>query len=250
MIQNDPVFAQLRADLSAQGYGDLASRNAALNRLFVGFGQVPDINAASHQLGISDLGQAIDPTTGQLAAENQFSTTAHLGQAHTDALRQIRQGLAARHALQSGELGYQLNKENSAYGQAQSDSTQQLLDAIAQLQGGYTAAQRGNSQQLNAGLGQATDRQIGLNPSTGSQAAAYDSATGLYKDANGNYWNPDGTPHVGGVAAAPAAPTAPAVGAQTTGINPYGNSLPVGSTNNADIFQQLGHKSDLSQYGF
>lgn len=249
LIQGDPLFKQLREDLKAQTGGDLASRNAALNRLFTGFGALPDINAAGQSLGINDLGQAIDPATAQLAAENQFSTQANLGRAHTDAIRQIRQGLAARHALQSGELGHQLGRENTAYGNAQSQASQALLDSIAQLQGQFTAGQRANQQQLSAGAQSAADRQIGLNPATGSQKAVYDPSTGKYKGANGEWYNPDGTPYQGTPPPLEAAPPPTDNGSQA-GATSSLNAPGVGATNNDLIYQALGRRNDLSQFGF
>lgn len=216
---------QLQKDLAAQGAGDLASRNAAINRLFTGFGQLPDINQAGQQLGISDLGQAIDPTTGQLAASNPYSTTARLGQSHTDAIRSIRAQLASRGLLQSGELGYRLGRENDAYGQASSDATQRLLDAISQIQGQFTSGQRAAQAQANQGAESATTRQIGLNPATGSQTAHLDPATGLYVDGGGNFWNGDGSP-----ASKPTPPPAtPTDNASTTGLASPGSGLNIGA---------------------
>jgi hypothetical protein len=238
---------QLQKDLGANTASDLAGRNASLNRLFTQFGSLPDINAAGQQLGINDLGQAIDPATAQLAAENPYSTTANLSKAHTDAIRQLRQSLAARHALQSGELGYQLGQENNAYGNAQSQANQQLLDSIAQLQGQFTAGQRANQQQLSAGAQSAADRQIGLNPATGSQKAVYDPATGKYKGANGEWYNADGTPFVGTPQPINAAP---AGNGSQAGVAVNLNAPAVGSTNNDLIYQALGRKNDLSNFGF
>jgi hypothetical protein len=249
LIANDPVFKQLQADISAGGAGDLVSRNAALNRLFVGFGSLPDVNGAAQSLGINDLGQAIDPATGQLAAENQFSTQARLGQAHADATRQIRQNLAARHALQSGELGYQVGRENTAYGAAQNDATQALLDAISGLNSQYVTNQRAGTAALNTGLGEATNRQIGLNPATGSAKAAYDDGLSqqwgqpVYRGPNGELYGVDGTPITG---------TPPAVTNQPPPFNPQQQATgglptagpPVGSTTSAQVYAMLGRKMD------
>lgn len=202
LIANDPTLKQIQADLAASGVADLGSRNAAINRYLVGFGAVPDVNAASKSLGI-DLGQAVDPTTAALAQENPYSTEANLSKSHTDALRQIRQGLAARGGLRSGELGFQLGKENTAYGQAQSDATQKVLDLIAGVQAAYTDAQRQAQAQLNDAAMTTAGRVADLYPATGSQVATYDAGASaaagahVYKGPDGRYYNQDGSAYNG-----------------------------------------------------
>lgn len=202
LIANDPNLLQLQKDLGAAGTADLAGRNAAINRALVGFGQVPDLNAASSALGL-DVSGLIDPTTAGLASQNQFSTEANLGRANSQAIRTIQQQLAARGGLQSGELGYQLKQQQTAYGQAQNDATQSLLDALGQYQQGYVQGQQQRQQQLDAGYQTAAQTQAQLNPPTGSMNATYDQgASGqwgkpVYRGTDGNLYNADGSPVTG-----------------------------------------------------
>jgi hypothetical protein len=141
LIANDPLFKQSQADMAAMNIQDEASRNAAINRAVIQFGATPDFGKAQQSLGL-DLGAILNPETAGLASQNQFSTQAQLNKANTDGIRQIRRSLAARGGLQSGELGYQLNENQTRYGQAQNDATQKLLDYIGGVQSAYTSYQR------------------------------------------------------------------------------------------------------------
>lgn len=211
LIAGDPALNQILADLGAASTGDLGSRNAAINRAFTQFGAVPDLQAAQKALGLT-LTDVVDPTTAELAQKNPYSTQANLAKAHTDAVAQIRHALAARGALQSGALGTELANENRAYGQAQSDSTQKLLDLVAGYQQAFADAERQRLAQKNTAYGDAANRQVTLNPPTGTKTLPLNTEASqkwgkpLYSDADGTLHNPDGSVF-----------TPPA---QTPGVNP------------------------------
>jgi hypothetical protein len=174
----DSLLAPIRSDLAAQGQVDLAGRNAAVNRSLIQFGELPDFNQAQQALGLN-LGEVIAPDTAQLAANNPYSATKQIAQHHTDVIQQIKRALAARGALQSGELGFQLNRENQAFGQQQYDARQKLLDMLGGIQQGYLAGQRAAQQALaNAGNG-ALQTLLGLFPQgfpTGGNSGGQQSA--------------------------------------------------------------------------
>jgi hypothetical protein len=109
-LQNDPFWKQFNADLSAQGIADEAGAKAQTQRAIIQFGEAP-----------SDLtGQAaswIDDTTRQLASQNTTAGTSQLARINkfnTDQIRSIKNALAARGALRSGELGISLARTSSS----------------------------------------------------------------------------------------------------------------------------------------
>jgi hypothetical protein len=141
----DPLLAQLKSDLAAQGVSDLASRDSAIKRAIGLFGD-PNLNLgeAGKTLGF-DLGAIIDPQTQQIAQQSYQSgvgTQARIDKANKDALRQIKNALAARGALRSGELGHQLKEQEGRYTNAQFDARQALLDMLSGYQKGYLEGER------------------------------------------------------------------------------------------------------------
>jgi hypothetical protein len=141
LIANDPLFKQSQADMAAMGIQDEASRNAAINRAVVQFGATPDLAKAQQTLGL-DLGSILNPDTqtwrGRTSIRRRRSWAART---------RTRTGrspacLAARGGLQSGDLGYYLQRNATSYGQAQNDATQKLLDFIGGVQSQYTTYQR------------------------------------------------------------------------------------------------------------
>lgn len=162
LIANDPNMAQLTADLSAQGIADDAARNAAFQRAFVQFGS--DLGPEAFAgLGLDQglLGSIFDAPTRQLAAQNTqagLSIAGRLEKARKDNVRAIRNALAARGALRSGELGHQLGEEQQRYSQAQYDSRQQLLDYLRGVQQARADAERERQRQRAGAIQQTADR--------------------------------------------------------------------------------------------
>lgn len=153
LINNDPLYMQLRKDLAAQGVSDAASRAALTQRALVQFGQVPQFDALSG-LNPEWIGQDVNDTTRRLAASNTesgLSVAARQRQAFEKQVREIRNSLAARGALRSGEAGHMLQEAQTGYDRAQYDTMQELVDFISGLQAGFAQAERARQGQLRDG---------------------------------------------------------------------------------------------------
>lgn len=156
ILRDDPIFSQFRADLSAQGISDAAQRAAATQRALVQFGVVPDFEQAGGQLGLSDqqlsfLRQDVTPQTRALAEESTeegLSVQARINEQNERNVRQIRNALAARGLLRSGELGHQLGEAQQAFTRAQFDARSQLLDYLGGVQSAFAEAERMRQREL------------------------------------------------------------------------------------------------------
>lgn len=156
ILRNDPIFSQQRADLSAQGISDAAQRAAATQRALVQFGVVPDFEEAGGNLGLSDqqlsfLRQDVTPEVRELARESTeegLSVTGRIREQNERNIRQIRNALAARGMLRSGELGFQLGEAQQAFKRAQFGARNELLDYLGGVQAAYVEAERMRQRQL------------------------------------------------------------------------------------------------------
>lgn len=198
LIANDPVFSQLKQDLAAQGIQDAGGRAAAVQRALIQFGQVPDFNATGlNGLNPEWLNQDVTDQTRQLASQNTesgMSVTARQASQFDKNLRAIKNALAARGALRSGETGYQLGEAQKQYDTQRYDSTQELLDYIAGAQQGFTAAERARQAQAAQAAESAAGRQIELNPPSGGQELTPDpSVPDGYRNGRGELVNADGS---------------------------------------------------------
>lgn len=165
LIENDPSYLQLKADLAAQGISDAAARKTAINRAITQFGYLPDFNSLDQTFLGGNLQGDIDPATAGLVDRNNeagFSTKARLAQAHEDAVRNITNALASRGLLRSGEAGYQFGRENQAYGQANYDATQKLLDYLGGVQAAFAQSERARQGELRGGARDAAAFQLQL----------------------------------------------------------------------------------------
>ncbi len=172
-LANDPFWKQFNADLSAQGIADEGAAKAATQRAIIQFGEVPD----------NLTGQAanwIDPTTRTLAQQNTAAGTSQLARINKfnqDSLRAIKNALAARGALRSGELGYQLKENQQQYTNAQYDQRTALTDTLSGIQAGLAAAQRAAAMQRAQALGQVVNNFYGQ-PQPAPAAAPAPTPTG------------------------------------------------------------------------
>ena len=201
LLQNDPGFMALKQGLSAQGIQDSAQRNAAINQALIQYGAIPDLNKAAAQLGIpvDQLQGIIDPNTAGLAAANSkagLSTTARLQQQEDQAMLALRNNLAARGALSSGDDAYRTNLQNQAFTQAESDALNSLLGAITGVNQTYTTAQQNEQGQLLSGL-QTALQGLETNPMYTPGSLSYNAHQGKYISQGGGTYtpakNPDGT---------------------------------------------------------
>lgn len=160
LINNDPLYAQLKKDLAAQGVSDATARAAAIQRALIQFGQVPSFDGLSG-LNQDWLNQDVNDTTRELAAKNTsagLSIAARQKQAFDKQVRDIRNSLAARGALRSGETGHMLQEAQTGFDRTQYDTMQELLDFISGLQAGFAKSEKDRQGQLRGGATEASGR--------------------------------------------------------------------------------------------
>jgi hypothetical protein len=210
-----------------------------IQRAVVQFGAVPDLSALAKQLGMSlaDVQNSLGSGVSQLAKENTdagLSTEARLGVANTDAISRIKSELNKRGILNSGEAGYQLDRQNTGYRQAESDATNKLLDYLNQYQQGYLTAQQQREGTLSQAYSSAADRQFQNNQGSKGVTAGLDhiDANGrpVYKGPDGKFYNGDGSAY------APPGPQAPNNNGQYNGPD---YSPPAAPARGTDITARL-----------
>jgi hypothetical protein len=194
ILNQDPAFMAFKQAASAQGIQDAAQRRAVTNQDLIQFGAVPNFANEASQLGLSPqalqmLQQDIDPATAGLAANNQFSTEASLKHDEDKAMLALRNNLAARGGLSSGEDAYQTGEQNRSYEQAQQDALVKLLGAITGAQQGYTTSQQGEQQQLAQAIQQTEANDSGL-PQYQGFSLHYNAHTGKYVGPSGEKYTP------------------------------------------------------------
>lgn len=171
-----------KARFSADSAADAASRDAALRRYVISYGQVPDFDS----LGISDsargfLGKALDPKTRSLAEKNTAEGTsvfARTKRANDVANRRIPANLAARGMLHSGQTGSDLQDQAQNYKIQGFDQLNEMLGGVEGTVGNFLQAERARADALAQAELQA-------------QMAAYGNYGGdMYKDPPYNPNNP------------------------------------------------------------
>lgn len=202
LLQQDPAFMSLKQQISAQQTQDAAARQAATDQALVQFGMIPDFSALGQQLGftpqqIAMLQQDITPQVRALAQQNTaggLSTEAQLQHAQQINTRDLRNNLAARGALSSGEDAYQTNELNHNYALTQDKALQSLLSALGGYQQNYLGAQQQEQQQLTQGLSQAEQNESAL-PQNSGFSLQYNPRTGRYHSAAGGSYSIGHSPH-------------------------------------------------------
>jgi hypothetical protein len=194
IINQDPAFMALKQSLSAQGIANASQRRAATNQDLIQFGSIPDFAHVAQQLGLSPdalkmLQGDIDPATAGLAAGNQFSTEHELKRQEDQAMLGLRNNLAARGGLSSGEDAYQSGNQEHNYEKAQQDALVSLLSHITGLQQSYTTSQQGQQQQLVQAIQQAESTNAGL-PQYQGFSLHYNARSGKYVGPSGEKYTP------------------------------------------------------------
>jgi hypothetical protein len=192
LIQQDPAFSVLKQQLSAQGTQDAAQRQQAINQALIQYGGVPNFGSVAGQLGLSpsalqQLMGDIDPHTAGLAQQNTaagLSTQAQLQHQQEIAIRSLRNNLAARGGLSSGEDAYQTNEQDLSYSKAQNQALQSLLAAINGYNQTYTTNQQNEQAQLTSGMQQALQNQEALGTAVPTMLH-YNAKTGKYDSGSG-----------------------------------------------------------------
>jgi hypothetical protein len=146
MIGTSPDLSGLEAEFAAASRENAASRDAALRRYVISYGQLPDFSA----LGISEsakgfLSKALNQQTRDLAAKAEAEgLSIHARQAKDNmvATRRIPATLAGRGLLRSGQTGYDLGEQGQNYKITQYDTLNELLGNVEGTVGGYMQGER------------------------------------------------------------------------------------------------------------
>lgn len=203
LITNDPAYqaAKAAADQAQANAGSM--RKQQLRDALIRYGGLPS--------GFTDTYGDLDQATKDAAAANQNSTLAQLAANYGKSQEQFRRSLAARGALQSGDLNYGQDQLDQAYGQQRYDAANAFGNEANQALAAYMGVLQGNANSLAGAIGQA-EGNVSSNPAytpTPSTTATYDAGVSgqagqpVYSDGNGNYYTQDGNPFT--PSAAPAA---------------------------------------------
>jgi hypothetical protein len=104
LIESDPAYTSWANDAQKSIADAAAQRRAALQALAINYGSLPS--------GFSDNYGDIDQNTLDLASKNRFSEAGKLQRSYDQGVEALKKALAARGALQSGDLGYGLDQAN------------------------------------------------------------------------------------------------------------------------------------------
>lgn len=202
LLEQDPAYSALKQQISAQQIQDAATRQAATDQALIQFGMIPDFSSLGSTMGLSPqaiqmLQQDISPQVAALAHQNTaggLSTEALLQQNQADAIRNLRNNLAARGGLSSGEDAFQTQRQDQNYALAQNNALQKLLSAIGGYQQNYLTNQQTEQQQLAQGLSQAETNQSALTQNQGFNLS-YNPRTGKYHSSAGGSYSVGHSPH-------------------------------------------------------
>src|SRR5574337_1135594 len=145
-------LSKMRADANANSVSDAATRDAAIKRLAISFGQVPDFSAMGLDPATSKIIQnALDQHTRDLAAQNTAQGTSVFARmAHDNMLanRRIPAMLAGRGLLRSGQTVSDLAEQAQGYKNQSFDAMNEMLNQATGAIGAYAAAERARQEQL------------------------------------------------------------------------------------------------------
>jgi hypothetical protein len=147
ILRSDPIYSQTLADLSAQGISDRSQADTLAQRALVQFGEVPALEGLDARLAGPEFAR-ISGVARPLAEANTasgMSIVARMNKLQKDNIRAIKNALASRGALRSGEAGYQLGEEQQRYATAQYDARSQLVDLLSGIEAGVAAGARQRS---------------------------------------------------------------------------------------------------------
>ena len=155
LLQQDPGFLALQQSLSAADQQNAAVRDQGIAQALVQYGMIPDFSQLS-SLGLSPdalsaIQAAITPQIRALAQQNTangLSTQAQLQQQEQQAMLGLRNNLAARGALSSGDDAYRTGLQEHAYALAQNKALQSLLGFLGGQQQTYLTNHQQGQQQL------------------------------------------------------------------------------------------------------
>lgn len=200
LITNDPTYQGAQnAAQAAQGSAE-AQRRAAVQQSIIQYGGLPP--------GFTDTYGDIDQATLDQASANQNSTLAQLKTNYGTSQRQLMQALAARGALQSGDLNYGQDQLNQGLSQQEYDAANTEGNGLTGALNTYTGVLNQNAQNLSGAIGSAESNVLGQVDSNGNPIYAptaptqanYDAANTakygqpIYSDGSGNLYDRNGNP--------------------------------------------------------
>lgn len=195
LIENDPAYLAAQSAASASSGAAQAQRKKLLQQAFVQYG-------GAMPAGFTDPYGDIDQATKDAAAANQNSTIARLKTSYDQSRDQFMKQLAARGALQSGELGYGQDQLQRGLDQQEYDAGNQFLSGINGVYGDYTGTLNNNAQALAGAIGSA-ESSVYSNPAyrpnpgtTANYEASLSAQYGkpIYKADDGNLYDSNGNP--------------------------------------------------------
>lgn len=209
LITSDSAYLAAQTNAQQAAAAASAQRRAALRQAVIRYGSgLPS--------GFTDQYGDIDQATLDQASQNQQSTVANLATNYQQSEQQFLRQLAARGALQSGDLNYGEDQLNRGYAQQRYDAANALGDQANQAVNAYSGVLGQNSRDLAGAVGLA-EQNVYSNPAYRPSAALYanyDAANSskygqaIYGDDSGNLYDGNGNPFTPG-AGASVAPTAP-----------------------------------------
>lgn len=146
---SDPLYLQGQADFRASQQASDAARREAIRRYYIEGGF--DLQNFNDPYG--DINQETK-LLGKKNTEAGLSTYARIQKAYVDAIRKMKQNLAARGMLQSGELGFGVQQNELTDRQNLADATSKLMDSFAAARNQYISQQMAAQQNLQGILAQ------------------------------------------------------------------------------------------------
>jgi hypothetical protein len=185
-LGSDPQYQSALAELAAQGVADDAGAKAQALRALSLFGEVPALEGVDMGVvgpNFATYAQEARPLAEKATREG-LSIAARLEKQYKQNVRAIKNALAARGALQSGETGYQLGEEQQRYKEAGFDARTKLVDFLSGIEAGRAAAARSRAGGAQQALGSAMQNAMVMFPygvgGPGAQGGGTpDPATGM-----------------------------------------------------------------------
>ena len=166
LLNSDPILQQTLADLQAGGISDRAQADTLSQRALIQFGEVPALEGIDAKLAGPDFARVAGLARPLAEANTQsgMSVVARMEKLRKDNVRAIKNALAARGALRSGEAGHQLGEEQQRFQQAQYDARSQLVDLLSGIEAGFANAMRQRAGQQAQAQQAAMQSGIGMFP--------------------------------------------------------------------------------------
>jgi hypothetical protein len=222
LLGSDAGLAAAKSAADANQQAADAARRAAVRSAYVQYG-------GSLPSGWSDKYGDIDQATQDAAAGNQFSTISNLQHNYSQSVEQFRKALAARGALQSGELNYGQDQLDRGLGQGRYDAANAFTNSLGGAYSQYAGVLGQNARDLASAVGGAQSN-VFNNPANRPVAptvAHYDTSLSakygrpVYTDEWGTVYDQSGNVLVAGTPPPAPAPVAPVSAPADSGFTGY-----------------------------